>query len=113
MKTGIVLGISSIGLNLLGQAMPDFVPGLVSQFGALGLVFWMMIHTTMVTIPGMQKRNDEAMAKLLEMHKVERAEMLVAFNKTLEQKRIDYNQEIDRQRENFDEMLQKFACKAK
>lgn len=93
--------------------MPDFVPGMVSQFGALGLVFWMVIHLTMVTIPGMQKRHDEALATLLTMHKTERAEMLSSFHATLDQKRDDYTKELDRQREDFDRMLAKFSCKAR
>jgi len=112
MKTDITLGILSLSTSLLGQAVPDFVPGLVSQFGALGLVFWMVVHLTMVTIPGMEKRHAEAQAKMQEMHKQERAEMQAAFTKTLDQKRTDYNAELNQQREDFERMLSKFACRA-
>lgn len=112
MKTDISLGILSLTTSLLGQAVPDFVPGMVSQFGALGLVFWMVVHLTMVTIPGMEKRHGEAQAKMLEMHKQERSEMLAAFNKTLEQKRLDYREEIDQQRHDFEAMLARFSCRA-
>lgn len=112
MKTDIALGLLSLSTQLLGQAAPDYVPGMVSQFGALGLVFWMVIHLTMVTIPGMEKRHAEATANLLAMHRAERAEMVKAFNETLEQKRQDYKEEIDQQRQDFEAMLTKFSCRA-
>lgn len=100
MKVDVTLGVMSLGMSLLGQTMPEIVPGLVSQFGALGLVFWMMIHTTMVTIPGINKRNDDYIAKLMEMHREERTEMATAFTRAMEQQRAD-----------FERMLAKFEPK--
>lgn len=102
MKIDIALGLSSLMTMLIGQtAITDAIPAMITQFGGLGLAVWLVYHHTMKTIPG-----------LLETHRQERLELIMTFNKTLEEKRQDYKAEIEQQRKDFEQMLSRVACKA-
>ena len=107
-----ILATGSMGLTyagwLIAQAAVDPVaiaptlPSLLSSVGGLGLAVWLVYYHTTVVMPNMQK-----------LHAEERMQMQVQFNKTLDEKRVDYFREIHEQRQQFAEIIEKVSCKAR
>jgi hypothetical protein len=99
---------SALGYNLYHMFAQASVPAsasiveILGQLGGFGIAVWLVIHHTMVTIPRMTKE-----------HREERAEILARFEKNLEEKRLDYQRELQEQRKEFAAMLEKASCKYK
>ncbi len=99
--------VLSIGGWFIGQvelpaipSLPNGVTSILSQMGGLGLAVWLVYHHTTVTIPSMQR-----------MHSEERTASQHSFEKILDEKRTEYFREIERQREQFSDLINRTTCK--
>jgi hypothetical protein len=108
MKMEALAGIGSIAMTFAGwfiaqadpQTIPSNVSAIITQAGGLGLAVWLVYHHTTITIPTMQR-----------LHAEERATSQAGFQKVLDEKRIEYFREIDKQREQFAAMITQINCK--
>ena len=89
--TESVLGTASLGIAIsnaiLAQAGVPHLDGLLSiitSIGGPGLAVWLVYYHTTTTIPNAQKEFRE-----------ERAEILAAYEKQMDQKREDFKRDIE------------------
>jgi len=108
MKFEAMAGIGSLAATIGGWALaqaevtsiPSNVSGLITQAGGLGLAVWLVYHHTTITIPNMQK-----------LHAEERTASQRGFERVLDEKRAEYFKELEKQRDQFSQMLDKMNCK--
>jgi hypothetical protein len=87
---------------------------LVGNLGAVGLVFWLIIHTYKVTIPSLVKKfedvADKARADFREEMRIQRKD----FSEILEQHRSFFQQRVDAEHAQFEriaKMIQEMTVK--
>jgi hypothetical protein len=85
-----------------GIPIPTSIYDIVAKLGGFGIAIWLVIHHTMITIPKMMKE-----------HREERKEALEQFEKALTEKRLDYKKELEDQRKEFGQMLERVSCRYK
>lgn len=108
-RTDLVIGVAALlsgFVTMIGQTDPTILPDWVGKLGPTGLCVWLVIHYTIVTVPRLEQRFSDLLTAQEQRHREERVKMLEMFDKTLNQKRIDYKSELDQQRADFREELE-------
>lgn len=83
--------------NVVGQ-MPDnpadLVSNLIPQLGVLGVLVWFLYYTVKVTIPTLNKENNDTIESIVGHHRLTVADLTTRFDQNLKEERVIRQQEI-------------------